>query len=103
MVEPNGLVAAFSGSTWIHWWSSVRSAKPLMRSWSTVCHAVGPSSTPRRSLRSCTLDGLRRWPVSVMGCSELGEGGGLETLNEYDAGFKYGLDGRADLSETRRS
>lgn len=46
MVEPKGPVAARSGSTWIHWWSPVASAKRSIRFWSTSSHPVGPSGSP---------------------------------------------------------
>ena len=33
MATPKGPLLARSGSTWIHWWSSVASAKRFTRSW----------------------------------------------------------------------
>ncbi len=46
MVVPNGPVAAFSGSTWIHWWSPVASANWSIRLCSTVTQSLVPSSSP---------------------------------------------------------
>src|ERR1700722_6850281 len=44
---PNGDCAvARSGSTWIHWWSSVASAKVFTRSWVTSNHSLVPSTWP---------------------------------------------------------
>src|SRR6478609_5782510 len=44
MVVPNGPALARSGSTWIHWWSSVASAKRLTCCWVMVRHRLVPSS-----------------------------------------------------------
>src|SRR3984957_20498305 len=38
--------AARSGSTWIHWWSSVASANVFTRSWVTSNHWLVPSTCP---------------------------------------------------------
>lgn len=46
MGAPKGPAAAFSGSTWIHWWSPVASANVLMRSWVTSIHSLVPRSLP---------------------------------------------------------
>ena len=46
MVEPNGPAAALSSSTWIHWWSSVASAKASIRSWVIVVHSPTPMDGP---------------------------------------------------------
>src|SRR3954471_13902711 len=46
MVWPNGPFFAASSSMWIHWWSSVASAKELTRAWSTSNHSLGPRRTP---------------------------------------------------------
>src|SRR4051812_42345362 len=46
MVWPNGPFFAASSSMWIHWWSSVASAKELTRAWSTSSHSLGPRRTP---------------------------------------------------------
>src|SRR5215471_17611861 len=55
IVVPNGPCAAFSGSTWIHWWSPVASANSLMRSCVTSSQLLGPKVSPaftRASLRA---------------------------------------------------
>src|SRR3954449_9340612 len=52
MVPPNGVSFARSGSTWIHWKSSVASANALMRSWVTSCQSLTPSSSPILDLSS---------------------------------------------------
>ncbi|SLH46233.1 Uncharacterised protein [Mycobacteroides abscessus subsp. abscessus] len=39
MVVPNGPFAAFSASTWIHWWSPVASANALICDCVIVCHS----------------------------------------------------------------
>jgi hypothetical protein len=39
---------ARSTSTWIHWWSSVASAKVLTRSWVTSNQSLVPSWVPFR-------------------------------------------------------
>src|SRR5690349_23158837 len=46
IVAPNGPFTARSGSTWIHWWSSVASANRLTRSCVTSSQSVGPSWLP---------------------------------------------------------
>src|SRR5713226_7202563 len=43
-VVPNGPFAAASGSTWIHWWSPVASAKRLICFCVISCHSLVPSS-----------------------------------------------------------
>src|SRR3984957_19770402 len=44
---PNGdSPVARSGSTWIHWWSSVASANVFTRSWVTSNHSLTPSTWP---------------------------------------------------------
>src|SRR5512133_48043 len=43
-VVPNGPFAAASGSTWIHWWSPVASAKRLICSCVISCQSLVPSS-----------------------------------------------------------
>src|SRR3954470_15753477 len=63
MVPPNGVSAARSGSTWIHWSSPVASAKASMRSWVTSCHSLTPSSSPtfaRSSSRPLIVNMSRR-------------------------------------------
>src|SRR4051794_38169719 len=52
MVVPNGPAAARSSSTWIHWWSWVRSANASTWGWVTIDHGVGPRRTPSASARS---------------------------------------------------
>src|SRR5918997_1883772 len=52
MVPPNGVSFARSGSTWIHWWSPVASAKASMSFWVTSCHSETPSSSPSACLSS---------------------------------------------------
>src|SRR4051812_27044341 len=52
MVEPKGDWAARSGSTWIHWWSPVASAKASTASWVTSCQSLTPSSSPTLFLSS---------------------------------------------------
>ena len=46
MVEPYGPAVALTGSTWIHWWSSVTSANAFTRAWSITVHSVRPRSWP---------------------------------------------------------
>src|SRR5688572_3321514 len=46
MVVPNGPDLAFSGSTWIHWWSPVASANWSIRSWLTSSQSPGSRSVP---------------------------------------------------------
>src|SRR5262245_42294763 len=55
MVPPKGPVLARSGSTWIHWWSPVASAKALISAWVTVCHSPTRVSVPTSCLSSSTL------------------------------------------------
>src|SRR3954451_13204171 len=52
MVPPNGVSLARSGSTWIHWWSPVASAKASMSFWETPCQSETPSSSPSAALSS---------------------------------------------------
>src|SRR5829696_1028603 len=52
MVPPNGVSFARSGSTWIHWWSPVASAKASMSFWVTSCQSETPSSSPSACLSS---------------------------------------------------
>src|SRR6185437_5935253 len=53
---PNGdSAAARSGSTWIHWWSSVASANVFTRSWVTSSHSVTPSTCPLSEGRSASV------------------------------------------------
>src|SRR3954470_1360703 len=52
MVPPNGVSFARSGSTWIHWWSPVTSAKASMSFWVTSCHSLAPRSWPSYFLSS---------------------------------------------------
>src|SRR5919112_1475725 len=52
MVPPNGVSLARSGSTWIHWKSSVASANASTRSWVTSCQSLTPSSSPILALSS---------------------------------------------------
>src|SRR5260370_5476274 len=54
MATPKGPFLARSGSTWIHWWSSVASAKRLTLSCVMVCHSEWPSSLPTRSWKAST-------------------------------------------------
>src|SRR5687768_413573 len=55
MVVPKGPAAAATGSTWIHCRSSVDSAKPSMRFWSTVRYGLYPRSCPARPGSSATV------------------------------------------------
>src|SRR4051795_6146553 len=41
-----------SGSTWMNWWSSVTSAKELIRSWVTSNHSPVPSDSPTAASNS---------------------------------------------------
>src|SRR3954449_8266394 len=41
-----------SGSTWMNWWSSVTSAKVLIRSWVTSNHSPVPSDSPTAASNS---------------------------------------------------
>src|SRR4051812_6499534 len=52
MVPPNGVSFARSGSTWIHWWSPVASAKASMSFCVTSCQSETPSSSPSACLSS---------------------------------------------------
>src|SRR5215217_1128483 len=52
MVPPKGVSFARSGSTWIHWWSPVASAKASMSFWDTSCQPETPSSSPSACLSS---------------------------------------------------
>src|SRR5277367_1095181 len=54
MATPKGPPLARSGSTWIHWWSSVASAKRLTRSWVMGCHSEKPRSLPTSSAKAST-------------------------------------------------
>src|SRR5580658_8739157 len=58
---PKGPLAARSGSTWIHWWSSVASAKRFTRAWSTRNQSDQPRCSPDRARNSSGL-----WTVVVM-------------------------------------
>src|SRR5215213_6556108 len=49
MGAPKGPSAARSTSTWIHWWSSVASAKVFTRPWVISCQPVTPRSFPARA------------------------------------------------------
>src|SRR5450631_707091 len=61
MVLPNGPAAARCGSTWIHGWSPVASAKVLTRSWVTSSQPVLPRSAP-----ACALSSSRPFMIVVM-------------------------------------
>ena len=52
IVPPNGVCAARSGSTWIHWKSSVTSANALTASCVTSYQSLTPSSVPTAALSS---------------------------------------------------
>src|SRR3954462_9191343 len=52
MVPPKGVSFARSGSTWIHWWSPVTSAKASMSFCVTSCHSLAPRSWPSYFLSS---------------------------------------------------
>src|SRR5215472_14404693 len=52
MGPPNGPLRARSGSTWIHWWSSVASAKRFTRSCVISNGSLTPSSWPTRCFSS---------------------------------------------------
>src|SRR5437868_4519309 len=52
MGPPNGPDLARSGSTWIHWWSPVASAKRFTWSWVISVQSVYPMCSPTRALRS---------------------------------------------------
>src|SRR3954451_21265748 len=65
---------------WIHWWSSVASAKLLTRAWSTSNHSLGPRRTPTCSwsfsLRSDipippTTASVARHPARTLAASRL--------------------------------
>src|SRR5690242_7260605 len=55
MVAPNGERFARSGSTWIHWKSSIALAKVSMRSWVISSQGDTPTSSPTRFSRSRKL------------------------------------------------
>src|SRR6476661_5421125 len=56
MVRRNGLsVRARSGSRWIHWWSSVASAKVAIRSWVISNQSLGSSVVPTRFFNPSTV------------------------------------------------
>src|SRR3954447_26632669 len=52
MVPPKGVSLARSGSTWIHWWSPVTSAKASMSFCVTSCQSLAPRSLPSYFLSS---------------------------------------------------
>src|SRR6185437_1997234 len=54
MATPKGPLLARSGSTWIHWWSSVASAKRLTRSCVMGCHSEYPSWSPTSLWKAST-------------------------------------------------
>ena len=67
MVPPKGDSRfARSTSTWIHWWSSVASAKPSTRCWSMVSQSLAPISRPTQPCSAsmlsmtCTGDSCNR-------------------------------------------
>ncbi len=56
MVFPFGMsVSARSVSIWIHWRSSVASAKPSIQTWSMVIQSLTPSSLPTQFSRSASI------------------------------------------------
>src|SRR5262245_26155076 len=55
MVPPYIVCLARSGSTWMYWWSPVRSAKAFTCSWVICVQAPAPSSCPTRRLSSSTV------------------------------------------------
>src|SRR5512135_306167 len=63
-VPPRGPRAARSGSTWIHWRSSVAAANASMRSWVTGSQSESPTSRPTRAL---SLRRFKRRPKRHMG------------------------------------
>src|SRR5579872_6444150 len=68
IVPPKGPAFARSGSTWIHWWSPVASAKRSTCSWVTVCQSDQPRCSPTWDAYSSTLPTLmpiRRLPGST--------------------------------------
>src|SRR5579862_286417 len=68
MAPPKGPDLARSGSTWIHWWSSVASANRLTRAWSISCQSEYPRwvpDSPWKSSMACTtvvMAGQATWP-----------------------------------------
>src|SRR3954469_16330594 len=83
-VRPNGPAAARSGSVWIHWWSSVASAKTSMRCWSTVTQSLVPRSSPTAARSSSTSLNFRM--RGSWGSADLEVGGDLFGLaDERDA------------------
>jgi hypothetical protein len=52
MVVPKGPAAAFSGSTWIHWWSPVASANRSIRFWSISSQSLYPNCSPTAAFSS---------------------------------------------------
>src|ERR1039457_3594733 len=60
---------ARSTSTWIHWWSSVASAKVFTRSWVISIHGLVPSSWPlsEGSSAMVVVVATRVPPSSVVG------------------------------------
>src|ERR1700722_3611826 len=55
MGPPKGPAAARSGSTWIHWWSSVASANRFTRAWSTGNQSDQPRCCPDKAWNSSAL------------------------------------------------
>src|SRR5580698_1057564 len=55
MATPKGPPLARSGSTWIHWWSSVASANRFTRAWSTANQSDQPKCCPVRAWNSSAL------------------------------------------------
>src|SRR4051812_9902261 len=76
-VFPNGPSAAASGSTWIHWWSSVASAKVSTRFWSTVTQGLVPRSSPTAPRSSSTSANTRMGSSSRLALQVGGEFLGL--------------------------
>src|SRR4051812_12901173 len=73
LIVPDGPAAAFSGSTWIHWWSSVASANRSICCCVTVCQGLYPRCVPTAfSSSPMPLKTFMGAPVPV----GLGEGGG---------------------------
>src|SRR5262245_41144877 len=81
MVLPNGPCAAFSASTWIHWWSPVASANWSICSWVTVCHAPWPRCSPLTAASSSRLAKIR------MGASVLWPAGHVDHLAGHESGL----------------
>ena len=67
IVVPNGPAAAASTSTWIHWWSSVASAKASIRAWSISSHSLVPISDPAAAATSSSVVKVRMGPNIVLG------------------------------------